>query len=114
MLYPCSEIKGADQLRSYCEADLRLCFRLCRLFVFPYSGLKRIIILQMQRFLDFETFSFTLNGEIIEGPRVEVLEIRHLEVSNRHFINEPPRRKTNNVVSEQVRHKPACTSTEKS
>ena len=65
-------------------------------------GLKRIIILQMQRFLDFETFSFTLNGEIIEGPRVEVLEIRHLEVSDRHFINEPPRGKTNNVVSEQV------------
>ena len=29
-------------------------------------------------------------------------------------VNEPPRGKTNNVVSEQVRHKPACTSTEKS
>ena len=28
-------------------------------------------------------------------------------------INEPPRGKTNNVVSEKVRHKPACTSTEK-
>ena len=27
---------------------------------------------------------------------------------------EPPRGKTHNVVSEQVRHKPACTSTEKS
>ena len=27
--------------------------------------------------------------------------------------NEPPRGKTNNVVSEQVRHKPACKSTEK-
>ena len=27
---------------------------------------------------------------------------------------EPPRRKTNIVVSEQVLHKPACTSTEKS
>ena len=26
--YPCSENKGADQLRSYCEADLRLCFRI--------------------------------------------------------------------------------------
>ena len=25
---------------------------------------------------------------------------------------EPPRGKTNNVVSEQVRHKPACTATE--
>ena len=33
--YPCSENKGADQLRSYCEADLRLCFRKCRLLVFP-------------------------------------------------------------------------------
>ena len=30
------------------------------------------------------------------------------------FINEPPRGKTNNVVSEQVRHKQICTSTEKS
>ena len=27
---------------------------------------------------------------------------------------EPPRGKTNNVVSEQVRHKPACTATEDS
>ena len=24
--YPCSENKGADQLRSYCAADLHLCF----------------------------------------------------------------------------------------
>ena len=30
------------------------------------------------------------------------------------LIYEPPRGKTNNVVSEQVRHKPGCTSTEKS
>ena len=29
--YLCSENKGADQLRGYCEADLCLCFRLCRL-----------------------------------------------------------------------------------
>ena len=29
-------------------------------------------------------------------------------------INEPPRGKTNNVVSDQVRHKPTCTVTEKS
>ena len=28
MYYPCGENKGADQLRSYCEADLRLCFRI--------------------------------------------------------------------------------------
>ena len=36
--YPCSENKGADQLRGYREADLRLCFRLCRLLVFPCGG----------------------------------------------------------------------------
>ena len=30
--------QGADQLRSYCEADLRLCFRLCRLLVFQCGG----------------------------------------------------------------------------
>ena len=32
--------------------------------------------------------------------------------SDRRLIYEPPRGKTNNVVSEQVRHKLACTSTE--
>ena len=36
--YPSSENKGADQLRGYREADLRLCFRLCRLLVFPWGG----------------------------------------------------------------------------
>ena len=38
LFYPSSENKGADQLRGYREADLRLCFRLCRLFVFPRGG----------------------------------------------------------------------------
>ena len=28
--YPCRENKGADQLRGYREADLRLCFRNCK------------------------------------------------------------------------------------
>ena len=38
LYYPCSGNKGADQLRSYCEADLRLCFRLGRLLVLPCGG----------------------------------------------------------------------------
>ena len=38
MCFPSSENKGADQLRGYREADLRLCFRLCRLLVFPWGG----------------------------------------------------------------------------
>ena len=35
LYYPSSENKGADQFCGYREADLRLCFRLCRLLVFP-------------------------------------------------------------------------------
>ena len=30
LYYPCSENKGADQPRGYREADLRLCFRICK------------------------------------------------------------------------------------
>ena len=38
MYYPSSENKGADQLRGYREADLRLCFRICKLLVFSRDG----------------------------------------------------------------------------
>ena len=45
MYYPCSENKGADQLRGnadqlrgYREADLRLCFRICKKTVFSRRG----------------------------------------------------------------------------
>ena len=34
----CSENKGADQLRGYSEADLRLCFCICKMLVFPCRG----------------------------------------------------------------------------
>ena len=34
LYYPYSENKGADQLRGYREADLRLCFRICKKPVF--------------------------------------------------------------------------------
>ena len=33
LCYLCSEIKCADQLCSYCTADLRLWFRMCKLLV---------------------------------------------------------------------------------
>ena len=38
LYYPCSENKGADQLRGYREADLRLCFRICKKPVFSQQG----------------------------------------------------------------------------
>ena len=34
LYYQSIENKGADQLCSYCTADLRLCFRICRCLVF--------------------------------------------------------------------------------
>ena len=34
----CGENKGADQLCSYCTADLRLCFRIYKLLVFSFTG----------------------------------------------------------------------------
>ena len=37
--YPCSKNKGADQLRSYRKAGLRLCFRICKNPVFSLRGL---------------------------------------------------------------------------
>ena len=36
--YPCSENKGADQLRGYREADLRLCFCICKKPIFSQRG----------------------------------------------------------------------------
>ena len=38
LYYPYSENKGADQLRGYREADLPLCFRICKKPVFSWRG----------------------------------------------------------------------------
>ena len=38
MYYPCSENKDADQLCDNREADLRLCFRICKNPVFSRRG----------------------------------------------------------------------------
>ena len=38
LYYPYIENKGADQLRSYCAADLRLCFRICKKPFFSPRG----------------------------------------------------------------------------
>ena len=38
LYYPCSEKKGADQIRGYRDADLRLCFRRCKKPIFSRRG----------------------------------------------------------------------------
>ena len=42
MYYPYSENKGADQLRGYRAADLRLCFRIYKKPVFSRRGIIRV------------------------------------------------------------------------
>ena len=48
---------------------------------------------------------------MIKEWRIHVFFLRSSAV-RKHIIIEPPRGKTNNVVFEQIRHKPACTATE--
>ena len=45
MYYLCSENKDADQLHGYREADLRLCFRICKKPVFSRCGLYVLVLL---------------------------------------------------------------------
>ena len=70
-----------------------------------------------------EGIKFKIKMKIYKGVTLSILyHVRHAEFSNvmqtdirvKLYTNEPPRGKTNNVVSEQVRHKPTYTSTEKS
>ena len=61
------------------------------------------------RMLVYETVMQNLRSvsvhQYIETDSVSIFKVRT-------DTYEPPRGKTNNVVSEQVRHKPTCTSTE--
>ena len=56
MYYPCSENKGADQLRGYREADLRLCFRICIKPVGTYLSSMKCIAVIMTSLI--ETFCY--------------------------------------------------------
>ena len=60
MYYPCSENKDADQLRGHREADLRLCFRLCKLLVFSCTG--SIVFLIYSFFLELSRKTVRLYG----------------------------------------------------
>ena len=53
LCYQCSE---NTHLCSYCEADLRLCFRLCRLLVFPCGILESIILFNLLIFVIQNSF----------------------------------------------------------
>ena len=47
--YPSRENKDADQFLGNCEADQRLCFRLCRLLVFPCGDSYNVNFAKLKR-----------------------------------------------------------------
>ena len=63
MYYPYSEKRGSDQLLSYCEADLRLCFRKC-LFSHDAAQIHTHIYLPMYLFHHLESSHSDQTNEI--------------------------------------------------
>ena len=76
MYYPCSENKGADQLRCYREADLQLCFCICRLLVFSQGG----------SFVAVEVFSYVALVHP-RSPKVQCFSEEYFNMS--HIIGKP-------------------------
>ena len=78
LYYLCSENKGADQLRSYCEADLRLCFRIGKNPVFSRCGsiksfhIRLIRLKMLSKFIQskFVKLSFMLDRNEIKSKRI--------------------------------------------
>ena len=56
LYYPNGENKGADQLRGHREADLRLCFRICKNPVFSRHGSYANYIVEKCNILKLLTF----------------------------------------------------------
>ena len=67
----CSENKGADQLRDYREARLRLCFCICKLLVFSCDG--SIIVFQTANVPGFSEPTETVTVETSELPTEETV-----------------------------------------
>ena len=72
LYYPCSKTKDADQLRGYREADLRLCFRICKIWFshnkahiinFAYFSIHAKIV--GNEYPSFKLTRLTQQGELI-------------------------------------------------
>ena len=89
--YPSRENKGTDQLRGYREADLRLCFHICKMLVFSWRGSLWISSAEVKH--NLRTFlahlSQRLIGELIgyswSGVRAVVRRRPSLTISNFFF-----------------------------
>ena len=85
MYNPSSQNKGADQLRGYREADLRLCFRLCRLLVFPWGGSNVIMKEKKRKRILWKIIVIVQKVVIKNFPEFFVLFFRTLNDISVHF-----------------------------
>ena len=73
-----------------------------------------MVILAYYLHVSFINYSRILPVPVEFSSYLGYVTVFHCVIHWSFDLYEPPRGKTNNVVSEQVRHKPTCTSTEKS
>ena len=76
MYCPCSKNKGTDQLRSYCEADLCLCFRIGKYPVFSRCGSSMVVKYKVQCMCNFVLvkqlvfYLFSMNSVSLESQNL--------------------------------------------
>ena len=89
MYYPCSENKGADQLRVYRQADLRLCFRICKKTVFSQRG-SFIVQSKENKIIDLfeleEVYSLVNTVKVLSGRAVNPIVTN--ELSHPYHLDE--------------------------
>ena len=85
MFYPCSENKGADQLRGYREADLRLCFRLCKLLVFSCTGSNDIEIYSYSALCIYFFFN-TVSVDSVKPAHPRSISSRYREFTEQEVL----------------------------
>ena len=64
LYYPYSENKGADQLRGYREADLRLCFRICKKPGFSRRGSFSNFYRKFENSYNLHDFMYSESGSL--------------------------------------------------
>ena len=90
MYYPCSENKGADQLRGYREADLHLCFRIGKNPVFSRCGsdvFTFIITFLQIHVLNFEVHFIKITTNAKLNIKTKCYEPRHEKTRVRRCEN---------------------------
>ena len=92
LYYLCSENKGADQLRGYREADLRLCFRICKKPVLSQRG------------------SFNLNHSSLEKLSQPLTSLQRSMINIFSLTTHTKEKTTRGVLREGMRHPAFMTS----